>query len=60
MKTSSWYRSNLPRKQTGASLFAIIVVMTLLAVIIISALKISPAYMDDAVISNAINVIAVK
>ena len=55
MKTSSWYRSNLPRKQTGASLFAIIVVMTLLAVIIISALKISPAYMDDAVISNAIN-----
>jgi hypothetical protein len=31
------------------------VVMVLLSIIIISALKISPAYMDDAVISNAIN-----
>ncbi|MDG2174637.1 MAG: DUF4845 domain-containing protein [Gammaproteobacteria bacterium] len=55
MKTSSWYRSKLPRKQTGASLFAIIVVMTLLALIILSGLKISPAYMDDAVIGNTIN-----
>jgi hypothetical protein len=60
MKTSRCNRSRLSRlsklpKQAGASLFAIIVVMTLLAIIIVSGLKISPAYMDNSVISTAIN-----
>ena len=57
MKTSRRFPLRQPKlsKQKGASMFAIIVVMVLLAVIIISGLKISPAYMDDAVLSNAIN-----
>ena len=57
MKTAKRLPLRQPKisNQKGASLFAIIVVMTLLAVIILSGLKISPAYMDDAVIGNAIN-----
>lgn len=40
--------------QKGASLFAIIVVMTLLGIIILAGLKIAPAYMDNQVVKTAI------
>ncbi len=40
--------------QKGASLYALIVVMTLLGVLIMAGLKLSPAYMDNMVIKNAI------
>ncbi|MDA9909613.1 DUF4845 domain-containing protein [Gammaproteobacteria bacterium] len=40
--------------QQGASLYALIVVMTLLGILILAGLKIAPAYMDDQVISNAL------
>lgn len=40
--------------QKGASLFAIIVVMTLLGIIILAGLKIAPAYMDNQIIKTAI------
>ena len=42
------------KAQQGASLYALIVVMTLLGIIILAGLKIAPAYMDDQVISNAL------
>ena len=41
-------------KQKGASLYALIVVMTLLGILILAGLKLSPAYMDDMVVKNAI------
>jgi len=41
-------------RQKGASLYALIVVMTLLGVLIMAGLKLSPAYMDNMVIKNAI------
>lgn len=44
-----------PAAQGGATLYALIVVMTLLAIIIFSGLKISPAYIDNQIISNALN-----
>lgn len=44
-----------PAAQQGATLYALIVVMTLLGIIIFAGLKISPAYMDDQIISNALN-----
>ena len=44
-----------PVAQGGATLYALIVVMTLLAIIIFAGLKISPAYIDNQIISNALN-----
>lgn len=44
-----------PAAQQGATLYALIVVMTLLAIIIFAGLKISPAYIDDQIISSTIN-----
>jgi len=44
-----------PAAQRGATLYALVVVMTLLAIIIFAGLKISPAYIDNQVISNALN-----
>jgi len=41
-------------KQKGASLYALIVVMTLLGILILAGLKLSPAYIDDMVVKNAI------
>lgn len=41
-------------KQKGASLYALIVVMTLLGFLILAGLKLSPAYIDDMVVKNAI------
>jgi len=41
-------------KQKGVSLYALIVVMTLLGILILAGLKLSPAYMDDMVVKNAI------
>lgn len=43
-----------PASQKGATLYALIVVMTLLGIIIFAGLKISPAYIDDRIISNAL------
>ena len=44
----------LQKRQKGASLYALIVVMTLLGILIFAGLKIAPAYMDDEVVSNAL------
>lgn len=44
-----------PATQRGATLYALIVVMTLLGIIIFAGLKISPAYIDDQIISNTLN-----
>ena len=41
-------------QQKGASLYALIVVMTLLGILILTGLKLSPAYMDNMVVKNAI------
>ncbi len=41
-------------RQKGASLYALIVVMTLLGILILAGLKLSPAYMDNMVIKNSI------
>jgi len=41
-------------KQKGASLYALIVVMILLGILILAGLKLSPAYIDDMVVKNAI------
>jgi len=41
-------------RQKGASLYALIVVMTLLGILILAGLKLSPAYIDDMVVKNAI------
>jgi len=41
-------------KQKGASLYALIVVMTLLGILILAGLKLSPAYIDDMIVKNAI------
>lgn len=46
-------RTNLAA-QKGASLYAMIVVMTLLGILIFTGLKISPAYIDDQVVRNAL------
>ena len=43
-----------PAAQRGASLYAMIVVMTLLGILIFAGLKISPAYLDNQVIKNAL------
>jgi len=44
----------IPNRQKGASMFAIIVVMILLGLVILTGLKISPAYMDNQVVKTAI------
>ena len=44
-----------PVAQQGATLYALIVVMTLLGIIIFAGLKISPAYIDDQIISNSLD-----
>lgn len=44
-----------PERQKGATLYALIVVMTLLGIIIFAVLKISPAYVDNNIISNTLN-----
>jgi hypothetical protein len=41
-------------KQKGASLYALIVVMTLLGILILAGLKLSPAYIEDMVVKNTI------
>jgi len=43
-----------PARQKGATLYALIVVMTLLGIIIFAGLKISPAYIDDRIISTTL------
>jgi len=54
MKTQSRSFKPGPASQKGASLYALIFVMTLLGIIIFAGLKISPAYIDDRIISNAL------
>ena len=54
MKTQSKSFKPGPASQKGASLYALIFVMTLLGIIIFAGLKISPAYIDDRIISNAL------
>jgi len=54
MKTMSRSFKPGPASQKGASLYALIFVMTLLGIIIFAGLKISPAYIDDRIISNAL------
>ena len=44
-----------PARQKGASMFAIIMVMILLGLVILTGLKISPAYMDNQVVKTALN-----
>lgn len=46
---------HIPATQQGATLYALIVVMTLLGIIIFAGLKISPAYVDDQIISSTLN-----
>jgi len=54
MKTQSRSFKPGPASQKGASLYALIFVMTLLGIIIFAGLKISPAYIDDRIISNSL------
>jgi len=54
MKTQSRSFKPGPASQKGATLYALIFVMTLLGIIIFAGLKISPAYIDDRIISNAL------
>lgn len=54
MKTQSRSFKPGPASQKGASLYALIFVMTLLGIIIFAGLRISPAYIDDRIISNAL------
>ena len=44
-----------PASQKGASMFAIIMVMTLLGIVILAGLKISPAYLDNQIIKTALD-----
>jgi hypothetical protein len=44
-----------PATQQGASLYALIIVMTLLGIIILAGLKISSAYIDDQIVSSTLN-----
>jgi len=46
--------SQRPRKQQGASLYALIIVMTLLGIVILMGLKISPAYIDNQTVTNVL------
>ena len=46
--------SRTPGSQTGASILAIFVVMTLLGIMLMTALKIAPAYLDDQIIKTAV------
>lgn len=48
-------RATLRARQTGASLYALIVVMTLLGIIILAGLKLSPAYLDHQIVMNALD-----
>lgn len=43
-----------PEAQRGASIYAMLVVMTLLGLIIFTGLKLSPAYLDNSAVNNAI------
>jgi len=54
MKTQSRSFKPGPASQKGATLYALIFVMTLLGIIIFAGLKISPAYIDDRIISNSL------
>jgi len=54
MKTQSRSFKPGPASQKGASLYALIFVMAMLGIIIFAGLKISPAYIDDRIISNAL------
>ena len=54
MKTQSRSFKPGPASQKGASLYALIFVMTLLGIMIFAGLKISPAYIDDRIISNSL------
>lgn len=44
----------IPIRQKGASMFAIIMVMVLLGLVILTGLKISPAYLDNQVVKTAL------
>ena len=48
------FRQN-PASQQGAGYYALIVVLTLLGIIIYSGLKVAPAYVNDQIITTAIN-----
>ena len=43
-----------PAYQQGASLYAIIVMMTMLGIIIFAGLKIAPAYIDNQIITTTV------
>ncbi len=52
---NNFYRFNSLRRQKGASVFAIIILLVMVGMFLLSALKVAPAYMDNNVIVNAMN-----
>jgi hypothetical protein len=53
--TNNFYKFNPLRRQKGASVFAIIILLVMVGMFLLSALKVAPSYMDNNVIVNAMD-----
>ncbi len=52
---NSLYRFNSIKRQKGASIFAIIILLVMVGMVLLSAMKVAPTYLANTVIVNAMD-----